>query len=186
MAMITNSSSQNYRWLALVLTIGSWGLLQYQWGNRLYILFMIAFLLVAIVFHRHHIILLTIFAGTIMLFNTPALHTLTKLEQLNLSILQKIKPSLANIFTPNSGQEALPIQVRRMLSLLQTNRITKYQLSYQLIQEAITQQRIIESAWPIRPDATAHYFLYLAEEPRHAPTCVEIDQRKDVVLVYCP
>jgi len=132
--------------------------------------------------------LLVVSVLVIVLFHTPTINTLAELKKSNLSTIQDFKLSLTNIFSPNSGQEVLPVQVRQMLSLLQTHHIASYQLSNQLDLNLLIKQRIVESAWPIKMDKRSPYLLGLVEEIKRTPiwrNCAVIDQREDVTLVYC-
>jgi len=180
-----NQISQRHKWLVFFLSFGIWALLQYQFGNKLYILFMVAILFTLTLLRRSQFTLVAVVVATIVFSKTPVPDTLTKLWLSNLVIIQNIKPSLANVFTPNSGQEVLSVRVRRIIALLQTNHITEYQFSKGLEQEGETKQRVIESAWPIRFNTSSRHFLYLTAEELN-PVCVEIDRNMDVVLAYCP
>lgn len=121
----------------------------------------------------------------IILFKTPTIEAWTNLIQANISTVQHLKLSPSNIFSPNSGQEVLPVQVQQMLSLLQTHQIGSYQLSNQLMQNPLIFQRTIESAWPIKMEGKSSHFLIAIEEIKNYASCVQIDQREDVALVYC-
>ncbi|MCJ7702124.1 MAG: hypothetical protein MUO62_11105 [Anaerolineales bacterium] len=121
----------------------------------------------------------------IILFKTPTIEAWTKLIQANISTAQHLKLSLSHIFSPNSGQEVLPVQVQQLLSLLQTHQISSYQLSNQLMQNPLIFQRTIESAWPTKMEGKSSYLLISFEEIKNYASCVQIDQREDVALVYC-
>ena len=176
---------ENRKRVLHVALLGAWALIQYSLGNKIYCLFIIIFFLILALPRRQNLMLLTIPVLVIVLFNTPILDTGTELKQWNLNTVQNYKRTLINIFTPNSGQEVLPGQVRQMLSLLKSNHVISYRLSRQLHRDPLIMQRIVESAWPIKMDPASPYLLNLPDEPNNDPACTVIDHRKDVVLANC-
>jgi hypothetical protein len=108
-----------------------------------------------------------------------------KLKQSNLGTFQDLNSPLSNVLSPNSGQEVLPPRVLQMLNLLKSNNISGYDLSNYLVQDKLTYERIIESAWPIKLKRKSFQLLCSIEEINFYPNCEVIDQREDVALVRC-
>ena len=163
----------------------AWALIQYALGNKFYALFIIAFFLILAKPRPLNFMLIAISVLVIVLFKTSTPITGAELSEQNLNAIQNYKITLFHVFTPDSGQEALPSTVRYMLSLLKSNHVTSYQLSDQLYQNPLYMQRIVESAWPIKMDGTSSYRLSLSDEINDNTACTTIDQMKDVVLAYC-
>lgn len=185
MHTIYKLTKEKRRSLVYLFILVMWALIQYSLGNRFYGLFIIAFFLILAISRQLSFMRIAASVLVIVLFITPTIDTWTKLKQSNLSTFQHPKRPLANIFSPNSGQEVLPVQVQRMLSLLHTHHIASYQLSNQLDRDIEIKQRIIEAAWPIKMDSTSSYLLSVLTETKNNPTCLVIDQNKDIALEYC-
>ena len=172
--------------LVQIVLLGAWALIQFSIGNKFYGVFIIVFFLILVIPRQPPFILVAVSVLVIVLFNTPMIDSLNELRQSNLNTVRHLKPALANIFTPNSGQEALPIQVQQMVSLLRTQHATSYRLSDQIASDPSIVQRITESAWPIKMEPTSSYRLISLTETNSDPACVLLDQREDVALVHCP
>jgi hypothetical protein len=164
--------------------LATWALVQYALGNKLYVLFMIVFFFILSRFRSPFFLLVAMSVLVIVLFTTSIPDTKNDLIRQDMDIIQDSKRFLFNIFTPNSGQEVLPAEVQQMLSLLRSNHVTSYRLSKQLTQDSLIRERIKESAWPIKREASP-YLLSLPKEIKNNPTCVVLDRTKDVVLAYC-
>lgn len=176
----------NRKRLFYIILLSLWAFLQFTWGDKLYILFIIMIFLLLILNRPPRFMLVAGLVLAIVLFTTPTIATWTALQQSNLHTVQNLESSLTNIIIPNSGKEALPKKVQRMLELLHTHHIASYRLSNRLEQDIEIKQRITESAWPIKMESTSPYLLVLVDEINNYSPCTEIGQKKDVALVYCP
>jgi hypothetical protein len=72
-----------------------------------------------------------------------------------------------------------------MLALLRGHGVNAYRVSTKITADPLIYQRIVESAWPIRPDPTATWYITFATEALPA-RCRYLDRRDDVVLARCP
>lgn len=178
-------TKENRRQIVHFFILGIWALIQYSLGNKPYGLFIIAFFFILVKFRLPNFTLVAIPVLVIVLFSTTIIDTGAQLKQWNLNTAQNYKRTLIDIFTPNAGQNVLPITVRRMLSLLQDNNITSYRLLDHLYQDPLIMQRIVESAWPIKLDNASPYILRSLDEINNDSRCIEIDHRKEVALDYC-
>jgi hypothetical protein len=136
-----------------------------------------------------HLLFFVGIAAAILLvigFKTPVIDTGSKVAQSNLSTARHLSDSLAQLFSPNSGQEVLPGQVRAALALLQNFPVASYRLSPSLEQVEWVRQRMIEAAWPVKMENTSAYLFCSPEEFKDTPGCDLIGQREDVVLAHCP
>jgi len=170
--------------LIYVLIIGLWALFQYHSGYKFYSLFIVALFITLAISRREYFTLVMISVLVFVTFYIPVLDTWEKLRLSNLDSIQNPRRTLTSIFEPNSGQEVLPPQVQLMLSLLETNHITSYQLSDRLNADMLINQRITESAWPIKKEPQAYYLLRYSTEIIK-PSCIVVDQRKEIALDYC-
>jgi fibro-slime domain-containing protein len=92
----------------------------------------------------------------------------------------------ANLDTPQAGeQQALPLEVLEMLTMLRDHGVERYQISNALAANAWVLQQIVASAWPRRLDTQAQARFIRIAEPL-APDCTPIDKRTVVSLVHCP
>jgi hypothetical protein len=182
---IDSSNFPRRNWMVQLLLLATWVVFQFWVGNRVYALFMIVFFLALSLLRPPNFILLAIPVLILLLFNTQTINSLVQLRRWNLNAVQDYKHTLLELFTPNSGQEVLPDRVRQMLQLLQKHHIEEYRLSSQLAADMRIQQRIVESAWPVREDASSPHLLGSIEEIKKDPSCTVVDQEKDVALAYC-
>jgi hypothetical protein len=107
-------------------------------------------------------------------------------------IAPRIAPTLAEIFSdvpqavrrvdqPRTGErEVLPPAVVAMLSLLEEHDVRAYRWSARIGSSPRLRQRIVEAAWPRRPEPDAPFLLSFAiendEKPAKAPAgCEQID-----------
>lgn len=165
--------------------IGLWVFFEYCNGNKFHSLFIAAFFITLAISRRGYFALVMVSVLVIVAFYIPVLDTWANLRLSNLNTIQNPKQTLVSIFKPNSGQEVLPPQVQQILSLLETNHITSYQLSDQLSSDPLINQRITEAAWPIKKEPEAYYSLRYLTELIRQPSCVVVDQRKKIALDYC-
>ena len=184
--LFVNLHLDKFKLIVNIFLLGVFALIQYYYlDNRFYALFIVFFFLALLIPHRRYFSLLAVSILIITIFNTQMLDTWMKLRELELTTIQAPKSALVNIFTANSGQEVLPIQVQHMLTLLHNNHINSYQLSNQFVQDPTIDQRIIESAWPIKMENTSYYYLISSNEIKNYAICSIIDQREDVTFAEC-
>lgn len=183
--MLTKGS-HNPRDIIYFLLLTGWSLFQYTRGNELYAISIFLLFIVLAIPRLRSFALISAFVLVIILFKTPILDTWIEIRETNLLTFQSFKPSIARLFTPNSGRDTLPHDVQQMLSLLQENNITEYRLEISFEQDPLTYQRIVESAWPARQEAKSIHVLLPTSEITKLNNCVELDRRKDVALVSCP
>ena len=180
-----NRVSERPRLIVNLLILVIWVWIEVTFGFEICGLFGIILGVMYVTYRPRLFKLIATLALGIVFVLTPALITWTQLALTYVNTAQHLDSNLANIFSPNSGKEVLPDQVQQMLSLLQLHHILDYRLSKQIEQDSLLDQRIIESAWPIRMESKSLYLLCLIEEIKSNPTCVSIDQSEDVALEYC-
>ena len=167
------------------LVLGIWLVIQYSRGNTFLLILFFIVLFSALLFkHRSFLIIaVTIFLITITSVST--LLSLINLKDIYTNSLKNPYQSFQNIFTPNTGTEILPSQVKQMLIMLEDNHLKDYQLSSELENDIYIMQRMVESAWPIKlENSSLNYFSSRKDLELYA-SCKILDQKEDVVLVYC-
>jgi hypothetical protein len=178
------------KWLVDLFVLFLWALIHYFLGNKFYSLYIIVFFLILILYRPPNFTLLAVSVLVIVLFSIPTTDTLSAVKQENLDVARNPKPTLTNIFSPNSRPEAklgddLQSKIWNMLSLLKEHDVDSYQLSDKLQSDAQISIYITVAAWPIKMERTSSYVLITIGERGNYPTCSKIDQKKDVALVYC-
>lgn len=166
--------------------LAMWALFQYTQGNELYAVCILLLFVVLSALRIQSFMVIGVFVLVIVLFKTPVLDTWIEIRETNLQAFQSFKPSIARLFIPNSGRDALPKHVQQMLSLIEENGIPDYRLSDSYEQNPEINQRIVESAWPVKKEASSQYILLTVEEATTLMDCSEVGKRKDVALVHCP
>ncbi len=68
-----------------------------------------------------------------------------------------------------------------MLALLRGHSVDTYRLSPKIAADPLISRRIVESAWPIRPNRAANWYLAFAAEALPS-NCRSFDRREDIVL----
>ena len=162
-----------------------WTLTQFQAGNKLYA---ISLVLLFIIFSIPRLRNFTLIAGCVLLlltFKTPLLETIIDIKTINLTTFSAFRPAVNKLFTPNSGREVLPGVVQQMLQLAETSSLPDYRLSSALSNDPLIQQRMVESAWPVKIEPTSNYLFLLATETTDN-TCSEIGRKGNIILAYCP
>jgi hypothetical protein len=96
-----------------------------------------------------------------------------------------LSPALSEVARPGTGEHVLPLPVQAMLALLRGHGVNSYRVSAKITADPLIYQRIVESAWPIRPDRTATWYITFATEALPA-SCRSLDRQDDVVLARCP
>lgn len=168
------------------LLVGVISFLSWQLENRVFSIFIITFFFVAMFFRRkHYFVLISVSIILFVLFNTLTLDALILLKKSDLPSIQHPKAELINLFTPHSGQGVLPPQVITMISILNENGVESYKLSEKYSADVVIYQRIVEGAWPIRPDNNSSFTLIATDEMDNYKDCLTIDKKEDVVLVNC-
>jgi hypothetical protein len=93
--------------------------------------------------------------------------------------------ALSEFTKPGTGERVLPTSVQAMLELLRSHGVKAYRVSSKIAADPLISQRIVESAWPIRPDRSSSWYLAFAAETLPV-TCLSYGHRQDVVLARCP
>jgi hypothetical protein len=169
-----------------ILLILSWGYAQYSVMNRFYAVFLTVFFFFQLFFRQRSFLLLAVSILSITLFQTSTINTIEVLKEKNLGAVGNPKVLLRNVFSPDTGEEVLPDNVRKMLFLLRYHEISDYRLSSALAEDALIMQRITEAAWPIKREDSSLFVFKLVEEKNQNSDCVSINQREGIELVYCP
>jgi len=94
----------------------------------------------------------------------------------------------------NSGLDVLPSQylpreVKDIKDLIATHQIPDFKLIGRLQEDPLIYQRTIEVNWPVKLENESNYLFYLADEEVMLDmnkSCQKIDQRGEVILVFCP
>lgn len=99
-----------------------------------------------------------------------------------------IKTFQSNLNTPQAGEHVLPMPVKEMLVFLRTHQVDTYDLSEQIKRREHMEvyQRIVESAWPKRPNVDSRYKLMFVRELENYSRCKIIERGKEAALVICP
>lgn len=183
---IFTKGSHNTRDIVYFLLLTGWSLFQYSRGNELYAICISLLFIILSIPRLRSFALVSAFVLVIIFYKTPILDAWIEIRDTNLLTFQSFKPSIARLFTPNSGRDTLPDDVQQMLSLIQENNITEYRLAISFEQDPLTYQRIIKSAWPVKLESKSIYVLLPTSEIANLSGCIEVDRRKDVALVSCP
>lgn len=178
--------SRLFAYLVQFCLLGTWALFQYTQGNELYAACIVLLFVVLSIPRLQSFMILGTFVVVIVLFKTPVLDTWIEIREINLQAFQSFKPSIARLLIPNSGRDALPKHVLQMLSLIEENDIPDYRLSDSYEQNPEINQRIVESAWPVKKEVSSEHLLLTVEDAKTLMGCIEVGKRKDVALVYCP
>lgn len=163
----------------------AWAWIQYIAGYKLYSIFILIYFIFLIITRARFFTFIIASVFILLFFSSPSMDMLTRLKSSNEEFFKNPSQSLNQILAPNSGKEFLPAPVPQMLSLLYENQIENYQLSAQYEKNQQTQQRITEAAWPIKLEKTSQNFLISSEDLINYSHCNKIDQKEDVILVYC-
>ena len=177
--------ARNPRDIVQLFLLVVWSLFEYNLGNELYVMLIILLLVILSIPRLQNFILIVVSILTIVLVRMPVLNTWIEIRESNINTFQSFKPSISQLFAPNSGRDALPRTVREMLSLLKEHQITEYRLSASFEADPFISQRIVESAWPIKKEPTSSYVFHPIQELNTLADCTEIDKRRDVALVFC-
>jgi hypothetical protein len=175
------------KYLPTILLFVCWLFLHYRFGNRTYGLLVLAALLLIATLRGKNLPIVLATAGLILLLLSPIADTLNALRGYVIDFVNRKERVLHDIFTPRAGLDALPVQVREELSLLQEHELDDYRLYKTLENDPLLHQRIVEAAWPARRDPLSHHVFAIVEETRDLlPACTEIGRKDHVVLYYCP
>jgi hypothetical protein len=171
--------------LAGICLLFVWALLQFQVGNKLYTISLVLLYIIFSIPRLRSFTLIAAYVLFLLTLKTPLLETMIEIKTINLDVFQSYKSAINNSFTPDSGREVLPGAVQQMLKLIETNSLPDYRLSSKLSNDPLIQQRIAESAWPIKMEPTSDYVFLLTTETMEK-TCSEIDRKGNITLAYCP
>jgi len=118
-----------------------------------------------------------------------------QLIQNNLAFFYENKRKvLEEVLKMNSGLDVLPSQylpreVKDIKDLIANHQIPDFKLSGRLQEDPLIYQRTIEVNWPVKLESESNYLFYLADEEVMLDmnkSCQKIDQRGEVILVFCP
>lgn len=129
------------------------------------------------------LILLLIFSVYIY---TPISKALEEAGVTTLSFVSHPKRPLRLIFTPNSGKEEVLSQpVLSVLSMMEKNNLTNFQLSTKLNIDDYINQRIIEGGYPVIYDMKSNFYFITIEELMNYKNCLILDSSETIYLVDC-
>ena len=176
------------RQLLTGLVVVGWALVQFALGEWLYASFsLIFFILMTLLQGRTGTVLLGCTALMLVFTRTNVWQGAEHFFQTDAQVAQNLPANLQEILAPDSGKkQALPMLVYYMLQFMQKHPLQDFSLAGQKFQDQKTQQRIIESAWPIRLDPASKNVFVLPDAMADYKTCTVIDQRINVELVRCP
>jgi len=162
------------------------GFIELFFENRFYFFFIIPFFFVILLLERRRYFFLIIITSLVFLiFNTITIDNLVIIKKVNLSFFQHPKQVLKNFFSPKSGLEGYPAEVKSMVSLLDTYNISSFQLSDKYNGDIEIQQRIVGAAWPIQMENTSPFIFIGADEIQNYQFCEIIEIKEDVALADC-
>jgi hypothetical protein len=168
------------------LLIGFIALLFWFMEFRFFAIFIVIFVLVVVLLKPKEYFALIIAAILIfIIFNTLTLDSLLLLRKSDLPVIQHPKAGLTTLFTPEAGLDVLPPKVLSMISMLKQHNIDTYKLSDKFSQDVVIYQRLVEGAWPIRPESDSKYTLLAPEELSAYQNCSIVEKIEDSILVNC-
>lgn len=115
--------------------------------------------------------------------------------QSNLAFFNENKRKiLEEVLKMNSGLDVLPSQylpgeVKEIKHLITTHQVPDFKLLGHLQEDPLIYQRTIEVNWPVKLESDSKYLFYLTDEEVLLDlnkNCQKIDQRGEVILVFCP
>lgn len=159
---------------------------QYSQINKFYAIFLVLYFVILLFLPYRSKVLFILPVLAVTITSAQVVISFGDIKNASLDAIQKPQTALENLFTPDSGQEFLPIQVQNMNSLLRVHNITTYQMSEQFNKDPLLYQRITELAWPTKMDKSSHYYFFSSSEKKQYSDCSIIDQREDVILAECP
>jgi hypothetical protein len=169
-----------------ILLVGLFALIEWRLENRFFAIFIVLFYIVATIFqHLRYLDLITVITVIFYIINTSTLDSLTILKEITVPSVQHPKTVLTNLFTPDSGQEVLPIPVQNMLEMLHKHMLENYKLSPEFSINAEIMQRMVEAAWPIKLEMDSPFIFINTDETDQYQDCVIIDDSEDLTLVDC-
>ena len=130
------------------------------------------------------VILLAVFVA---LYKPPIVEAIGNLFRSTYYALTDIRSFQLNLKTPHAGEHILPTAVQEMLTLLRTRHIEDYRISEKIAiaENGLVHQRIVESAWPTKLDLRSHNKLLFISEWDASPQGMEIERKKEIILVFC-
>ncbi len=113
--------------------------------------------------------------------------TVRDLHRSALGTLGRFRAFQADLNTPRSGEQVLPIQVQEALTILRGRgrAVKRYQLSDSMAANDWVLQQMVASAWPRKLEKGATARFVLNTDPV-IPGCTLVDRQREVSLVYCP
>lgn len=132
---------------------------------------------------------------SISVFFSQKLYQNHQLIQNNLAFFYENKRKvLEEVLKRNSGLDVLPSQylpreVKDIKDVIATHQIPDFKLIGRLQEDPLIYQRTIEVNWPVKLESESNHLFYLADEEvmlEINESCQKIDQRGEVILVFCP
>lgn len=163
----------------------AWSFFQYTLLNRFYAVFITVFFFGQLILRKRYFVLLAVSVLSVVLFKTPVLDTIQTLKENNVYFIWNPREPITNIFTARAGENVLPNNVQKILSLLRYYEIPSYALSDELAHDSLIFQRTIEASWPKKYDPASAYIFKLHEETELYTDCTLIEQVEEIDLVYC-
>lgn len=148
-------------------------------------------LLLALLGREHAYLILGFGILCLFFFWVNSFNTLVKLSDISQDTYSKKNTVFANLFTPNTGIDAIdekqmPVEVRQMLALITRNHLSDYRLDPAFEERDIVLARVIEAAWPVRLEPASRNALFSIHHTDLYSQCTPVDSEKEVILVHCP
>lgn len=129
-----------------------------------------------------------------LLYHPKFLDTITTIRNISASVYENKRKIVEEVFQPNSGIDVLPSQympaeVKEIREMVQANQLPDFNLLGQLREDPLKLQRAIEVNWPVKMESDSKYQFYLIEDTERLDfisLCQKIDQKGEVILVFCP
>ena len=100
-------------------------------------------------------------------------------------LTERLPRNLAEAGRPHGGERLLPPPVQAILALLREHQVKAYAASRYLDREGNIWLLVVASAWPIRAEPAAPWYLARADEVL-PPGCQAVAEREGITLACCP
>lgn len=160
--------------------------IEWRFKYRFYPVFIVCIFIVALLFqNRRNFDFIIAIIMVFFILNTTTPNNLSQIKELSGQFIQNPEEGLFQAFTPNTGLEVLPRPVQNMLIMINENSINSYRLSPKFLENKELEQRIVESAWPIKLEETSPFIFITTDESDQYQNCTIIDDSEDLTLVDC-
>lgn len=173
------------KWLSYMLVVTVWASFQFYAGNKVYSLFIIVFLAALAMSGRAYFFIIRTSVVVVVVLSVTIMDAWGSWGILTLHAIQHPKETLSILFMPDSGRGVLPSKVQEMVSLLEANQVTSYQVASPICLDGAIMQRITEAAWPKKMDTRSGYLLNTVDGIKIQSSCITLDRKKEIELVYC-